>query len=74
MIKQSGVNGYKETHWTLRVPDEHCQPGLEVGIVAGEKGLRLGGHLIAWEAIDAARVLLATAQPAADGERESDHE
>lgn len=55
MIKQAGVNGYNETHWTLHVPDEHCQPGLEVGIICVEKGIRIGGDLIPWGQIDEAR-------------------
>lgn len=44
------------------MPDEHCHPGLEVGIVAHADGIRFGGALISWADIDEARTLLAAKQ------------
>ena len=41
--------------WTLFVPDEHCFPGLEVGVQATREGLRIGGELISWEDLESAR-------------------
>ena len=55
MIVISGVNGYGEQHWTLHIPDEHCAPGLEVGVVATAKGLVVGDGVISWADIDSAR-------------------
>lgn len=54
-LKACGKNGYGETFWKLCVPDEHCSPGLEVGISAGERGVTIGGRLIKWADLDAAR-------------------
>lgn len=55
MLKKGGFDGKDRQHWTLHVPDEHCSPGLEVGIVAGENGLEIGGELINWGEIETAR-------------------
>lgn len=55
MITKEGVNTTGETHWKLHVPDEHCAPGLEVGILATESGLKIGGELINWGEIEKAR-------------------
>jgi hypothetical protein len=57
MITKEGVNNNNETFWKLHVPDEQCQAGLEVAIVATEKGLRIGGELITWSDIETAEML-----------------
>ena len=56
MITEEGRNSKDETHWKLHVPDEHCAPGLEVGIVATEQGLRIGGELLTWIDIETAKM------------------
>lgn len=55
MITEEGINGSGETHWKLHVPEEHCVPGLEVGIYATERDLKIGGELINWGEIEKAR-------------------
>ena len=57
-LKACGKNGYGETFWKLCVPDEHCSPGLEVGISAGERGLTIGGRLLNWAELDQSRAQL----------------
>lgn len=72
MISKIGMNGYKETFWRLRVPDEECSPGLEVGVTTGDRGITIGGSLIAWADIDEARAQLPSQQPKlglAEGDR-----
>lgn len=54
ILVRDGVTGQGETAWTLRVPDEHCKPGLEVRIIAAFEGLKVGGELIPWSELDAA--------------------
>lgn len=46
MIEKEGMDGMSQTHWKLYVPDEHCKPGLEVGIIAGAGGMMIGGQVI----------------------------
>lgn len=46
MLKKHGISGHDEQHWQLTVPDEHCVPGLEVGIIAQDDGLSIGGGTI----------------------------
>jgi len=55
VITEEGINGSGQTHWKLHVPEEHCAPGLEVGILATERGLMIGGELISWGDIEKAR-------------------
>lgn len=54
-MEEDGIDGKGQTHWKLYVPDEHCKPGLEVGIVATYEGMEIGGELISWDAIEDAR-------------------
>lgn len=56
MLTQEGVNSSGNTHWKLHVPDEVCRPGLEVGIFALSDGLMIGGHVIPWGDLYAARL------------------
>lgn len=58
MITREGVNKYDQTEWKLHVPDEQCFPGLEVGIFAIHSGLMIGGNLITWEELEAAKQLI----------------
>jgi hypothetical protein len=61
MLIEWGLNGYGETHWATEIPAEHCSPGLEVGIIAKQKGIQVGNDLITWEEIDKAREFLRNA-------------
>lgn len=58
MITREGVNKLNQTEWKLHVPDEHCLPGLEVGIFATQEGLMIGGNVITWEELNLARELI----------------
>lgn len=55
MLKKDGRDQINRQHWTLFVPDEHCNPGLEVGIVATKEGIEVGGELIDWEELASAK-------------------
>lgn len=48
-LEKDEKDGYGQQNWTLYVPDEHCQPGLEIGIVATGDGLKIAGELIPWD-------------------------
>jgi hypothetical protein len=41
--------------WTLHVPEEHCNPGLEVTIMTTQNGLVIGGGIITWEELETAK-------------------
>ena len=56
MLQKDGMNSNNQQFWKLTVPDEHCQPGLEVQIIATESGIEIGGQLIDWGQLEAARV------------------
>lgn len=56
MITSEGINNAGQTHWKLHVPDEHCMPGLEVGIFATANGLMIGGELLPWHELYAAKL------------------
>ena len=55
MLKKGGKNGYDWQSWKLTVPDEHCAPGLEIGVVADADGLSIGDGTITWEELDKAK-------------------
>lgn len=55
MLKKEGFDGMDRQHWKLLVPDEHCAPGLEVGVVACETGLQIGGEIISWGDLEKAK-------------------
>lgn len=55
MITKEGFNSRNEHYWKLHVPDEHCAPGLEVGIVATDSGLVIGGNRITWGELEIAK-------------------
>lgn len=56
MLTKDGLNGSKNTLWTLRVPDEHCQQGLEVKIEVGSGGISIGGQVIDWNELEVAKL------------------
>jgi len=53
-IIKSGIES--RPSWTLHVPEEHCTPGLEVGIFPSKDGILIGGETISWEEIEHARI------------------
>jgi hypothetical protein len=55
MLAREGKNGHDEQIWKLIVPDEHCTPGLEVGITAHAGGLCIGDTTISWEDLEKAK-------------------
>ena len=55
MLIKDGTNSKNEQYWKLCVPNEHCTSGLEVGIVATENGLEIGGELISWNELEKAK-------------------
>jgi hypothetical protein len=55
MLIKGGKNGYDNQSWKLTVPDEHCTPGLEVGVVADAGGLSIGDGRITWEELEKAK-------------------
>ena len=55
MSEESKLVKDNECFWRLFVPDEHCVSGLEVGIYATTKGIRIGGELISWDDIEIAK-------------------
>ena len=56
MLRKDGLNGAKETTYTLFVPEEHCVKGLEVNVRTSVEGMVIGGELIGWDEIDIARL------------------
>lgn len=38
----------RHSTWTLHVPKEHCEPGLEINISETDKGLKIGDGTIPW--------------------------
>ncbi len=58
MLEKCGTNGYGWQFWKLNVPEEHAPGGLEIDIHTEESGLRVGGGLIHWDEIDAARAAM----------------
>lgn len=56
MLTREGPNGQGQTFWKLHVPDEHCAPGLEVGVIATADGLMVGGDVIPWNEIEVAKL------------------
>ena len=55
VLKMGGKNYYGHQFWTFHVPNDWLQKGLEIGVVADEKGLRIGCVTISWKALDKAR-------------------
>jgi hypothetical protein len=55
MLTYEGVNGAGQKHWKLHVPDDVACPGLEVGIFSTSTGLMIGGNLISWSDLEAAK-------------------
>ncbi|PPC84713.1 MAG: hypothetical protein CTY38_01310 [Methylotenera sp.] len=55
MLTNEGINHKGQTNWKLRVPAEHCKPGLEVLLFTNVKGMVVGGVLVTWEELDRAR-------------------
>ena len=55
MLKRNGENGIGHSFWTLHVPEEHCKAGLEVSVLTNELGVCIGGQLITWQDLDAAK-------------------
>lgn len=55
MLVKGGKNYYEHQFWTLHVPRDDPQPGMEIGVVIDDKGIRIGGGLIPWADIDEAR-------------------
>lgn len=56
MITRDGMNSLKETHMTLHVPEENCNPGLEVKIIIGASGITIGGEIIKWNELEVAKL------------------
>ena len=55
MLKREGVGGTGHTYWKLIVPDEVIAKGLEVGVIATEEGIEIGGEEITWDELDDAK-------------------
>lgn len=55
MLTNEAVNADGHTHLTLRVPSEHCAPGLEILIRITGMGIWIGDGFMDWSYIDKAR-------------------
>lgn len=60
MLTKEGVNNYGHQFWILEVPEEHCNPGLEITIHTTPKGINIGDGVITWDELDSARKELDT--------------
>jgi hypothetical protein len=55
MLKRGGKNHYGHQFWTLHIPDDCIMKGLEVGVVADDRGMSIAGELITWKTLEKAR-------------------
>ena len=59
MLTKEESNDYGQQFWKLSVPDEHCEPGLEVTILTTSEGINIGGETISWDELEIAKKELA---------------
>ncbi|MCP5007439.1 MAG: hypothetical protein GY941_26405 [Planctomycetes bacterium] len=55
MLTKEETNDYGHQFWKLEVPEEHCEPGLEITIHTTSQGLSIGDGVISWDELESAK-------------------